>query len=274
MFASTTNTQSPLNIVKAQANALAERLQGLAGKSEEPFAGLADFAAHLHSHTSESGEVELGSLAQDGTHKPELTHFRATRALGNTNSLIPASVGVIGNEKEIRSGDLVVNVQRPGSDDVESTTISFLNEDDARQVDQTELDANNGPIVTLEKLAAKIDEIPGVSARLERGRLNITSDQGNTKFSLEDNGTGLLKHLGGENIEVRETFDRFVGTTFYGQMLSAMRQTLSEPAYFYGGRAEEMFRNQLDSVLAEEMTKAGSGEYSEALYRAQFSAQA
>jgi hypothetical protein len=35
-----------------------------------------------------------------------------------------------------------------------------------------------------------------------------------------------------------------------------------------------MFRNQLDAVLAEELTKAGSGEYSEALYEAQFNAVA
>lgn len=55
----------------------------------------------------------------------------------------------------------------------------------------------------------------------------------------------------------REVFDDFVGQTFYGQMLGAMRQSQKKPAYFHGGRAEEVFQQQLDQILAESMTKAG-----------------
>ena len=56
--------------------------------------------------------------------------------------------------------------------------------------------------------------------------------------------------------ELREAFTQFVGETFYSQMLGAMRSTVQKPAYFHGGRGEEVFQGQLDQVLAEEMTEA------------------
>lgn len=58
---------------------------------------------------------------------------------------------------------------------------------------------------------------------------------------------------------VREAFNQFVGETFFMQMLSSMRKTLGKPAYFHGGRAEEIFQGQLDQTLAEKMTES-SGE--------------
>jgi len=57
---------------------------------------------------------------------------------------------------------------------------------------------------------------------------------------------------------LREAFDSFVGETFYTQMLSSMRKSLGKPAYFHGGRAEEIFQGQLDQVLAEQMTTANA----------------
>ncbi len=53
----------------------------------------------------------------------------------------------------------------------------------------------------------------------------------------------------------RQAFDRFIGTTFYGQMLAAMQKTVAKPAYFHGGQAEEMFRSQLNQVLAEKLAE-------------------
>jgi Rod binding domain-containing protein len=52
----------------------------------------------------------------------------------------------------------------------------------------------------------------------------------------------------------REAFDSFVGETFYGQMLKSLRKLNDKPPYFHGGQAEEIFRTQLDQVLAEELT--------------------
>jgi peptidoglycan hydrolase FlgJ len=67
--------------------------------------------------------------------------------------------------------------------------------------------------------------------------------------------------LKGDPTELRKAFDQFVGEAFYGQLLGAMRKTVGEPAYFYGGRAEEIFQGQLDQVMAQEMTEAGANSF-------------
>src|SRR5690349_6544352 len=56
--------------------------------------------------------------------------------------------------------------------------------------------------------------------------------------------------------ELRKQFDTFVGESFYGQMLSSMRKTVGKPAYFHGGQAEEVFRGQLDQMLASKLSNA------------------
>jgi len=62
----------------------------------------------------------------------------------------------------------------------------------------------------------------------------------------------------GDNRELREAFDQFVGQTLFGQMLQSMRKTVGKPAYFHGGRAEEIFTRQLDQVLGEKIANASA----------------
>lgn len=69
-----------------------------------------------------------------------------------------------------------------------------------------------------------------------------------------------------EPSELREAFDNFVGQTFFQQMLSAMRKTVDKPAYFHGGRTEEVFQNQLDQVLSEHMTEAAAADFTDPLF--------
>ena len=52
---------------------------------------------------------------------------------------------------------------------------------------------------------------------------------------------------------LREVFDQ--------QMLGAMRKTVEKPAYFHGGRAEEIFQGQLDQVLSEKMSAASAAQF-------------
>lgn len=66
--------------------------------------------------------------------------------------------------------------------------------------------------------------------------------------------------------ELREKFDSFVGESFYGQMLQAMHKTVGKPAYFNGGRAEEMFQGQLDQILSEKMTQANGNSLSSSMF--------
>lgn len=66
--------------------------------------------------------------------------------------------------------------------------------------------------------------------------------------------------------ELREAFTSFVGQTFYSQLLGSMRKTVDKPAYFHGGRAEEVFQGQLDQTLAEDMTKATADQFTGPLF--------
>lgn len=66
--------------------------------------------------------------------------------------------------------------------------------------------------------------------------------------------------------KLKEAFTDFVGQTFFGQMLAAMRKTVGKPAYFYGGRAEEIFQGQLDQVLSEKLSEASAESFAEPMY--------
>lgn len=67
--------------------------------------------------------------------------------------------------------------------------------------------------------------------------------------------------------EVRKAFQQFVGETFYGQMLSAMRKTVGKPAYFHGGRAEEVFQGQLDQMLGERLAEATAADFADPMFQ-------
>lgn len=66
--------------------------------------------------------------------------------------------------------------------------------------------------------------------------------------------------------KLRKTFQDFVGETLFSQMLKAARKTQNKPAYFHGGRAEEMFQQQLDQVLSEKIANSNGAQYSDAMY--------
>jgi Rod binding domain-containing protein len=74
--------------------------------------------------------------------------------------------------------------------------------------------------------------------------------------------------------KVQETFRTFVGESFFGQMIKAMRTTQGKPAYFHGGQAEEVFRGQLDQALAQEMTEASADRIADPMFRQQFPREA
>jgi Rod binding domain-containing protein len=62
--------------------------------------------------------------------------------------------------------------------------------------------------------------------------------------------------------KLRQAFDSFVGEAFFAQTLKSMRKTLGKPAYFHGGRTEEVFQQQLDQVLAEKLSSASGDKLS------------
>jgi Rod binding domain-containing protein len=70
--------------------------------------------------------------------------------------------------------------------------------------------------------------------------------------------------------QVREQFTQFVGEAFFGQMIKAMRSTVEKPAYFHGGRGEEVFQGQLDQKLAEHLTESSASRFADPMFERQF----
>lgn len=66
--------------------------------------------------------------------------------------------------------------------------------------------------------------------------------------------------------KTKELFNRWVGMTFYGQLISTMRKSVGKSNYFHGGRGEEVFQGQLDLQLAESMADASAESFSGPLY--------
>ena len=96
---------------------------------------------------------------------------------------------------------------------------------------------------------------------------NIASDYSHlqpatTPRSLTEAAAGEAK----PDAKLKEVFTDFVGQTFFQQMMSAMRKTVDKPAYFHGGRAEEVFQGQLDQVLSERMTEASAEDFANPMY--------
>jgi peptidoglycan hydrolase FlgJ len=71
----------------------------------------------------------------------------------------------------------------------------------------------------------------------------------------------------GDSAETRQAFDQFVGESLFGQMLKAMRKTQHKAAYFNGGRAEEIFQQQLDQVLVEKLSRTSGDKLSKGMYQ-------
>jgi len=84
----------------------------------------------------------------------------------------------------------------------------------------------------------------------------------------ESNAFGSLldKTAKSEEDPLREAFQDFVGQTLFGQMLQSMRSTVGKPAYFHGGRGEEVFQQQLDAVLVEQISEASSSTVADPMY--------
>jgi peptidoglycan hydrolase FlgJ len=74
--------------------------------------------------------------------------------------------------------------------------------------------------------------------------------------------------------DLKKAYTDFVGKTFFGQMLKAMRSTVGKAAYFDGGQGEEVFRSQLDQQLADHMSAASAAKISDPMFERQFPQQA
>ena len=89
--------------------------------------------------------------------------------------------------------------------------------------------------------------------------MNIQSAIGNPQSAVESLNSAPRP-------ELKEAFSDFVGQTFFGQLIASMRKTVDKPAYFHGGRAEEVFQGQLDQMLAERVSDVSREQFAEPMY--------
>ncbi len=92
------------------------------------------------------------------------------------------------------------------------------------------------------------------------------------KLNSVDNVPALLDEnrqsdISPADAEVKEAFQNFVGQTLFGSMLKSMRSTVGEPAYFHGGRTEEIFQQQLDGIMTEDLTKSSASSFSDPMFK-------
>ncbi|MEZ6091351.1 MAG: hypothetical protein R3C05_25705 [Pirellulaceae bacterium] len=66
--------------------------------------------------------------------------------------------------------------------------------------------------------------------------------------------------------EMQTLFRDFVGQTLFGELMSAMHKTHDKAAYFHGGQAEEIFQQQLDEVMVEEITEASASQIADPMF--------
>lgn len=64
----------------------------------------------------------------------------------------------------------------------------------------------------------------------------------------------------------KELFREFVGETLFGQLLASMHSTHDKPAYFHGGQAEEIFQQQLDQQMVQEITESSADKIADPMY--------
>lgn len=77
--------------------------------------------------------------------------------------------------------------------------------------------------------------------------------------------TPTTKSATGED-PLRDTFRQFVGESFFTQLISSMRKTVHEPAYFHGGQAEKTFQAQLDQQMAQDLAKNSADKFADPMF--------
>ena len=121
--------------------------------------------------------------------------------------------------------------------------------------------------------------LPSIDLPDVANAVNVNNPTGANDFldkfrALSENGTNKQSHgLADERAaepqekdELRDAFRKFVGTTLYGQMLKSMRSTVGKPAYMHGGQTEEIFQQQMDQIMVDDLTEKSASTIADPMY--------
>lgn len=94
----------------------------------------------------------------------------------------------------------------------------------------------------------------------------VTPNEPSESAGAAANHLTQLRASGSSTPDVQETFQDFVGQTFFAEMIKAFRSTQQPSEYFHGGRAEEIFQGQFDQVMAEELSDSSAQQISDPMF--------
>lgn len=66
--------------------------------------------------------------------------------------------------------------------------------------------------------------------------------------------------------ELEEKFQEFVAGTFFRTLLKSLRQTVHETKLIHGGKAEEIFREQLDQTISQQLADSHGGGVADEMF--------
>ena len=84
---------------------------------------------------------------------------------------------------------------------------------------------------------------------------------------LDAPGAAPQANVRTDSTKLREVVEQLVGVTFFETMLKMAHNSPFKGEYGHGGRGEEVFTSQMDSLLAERLGKSGRFGLVEATYR-------
>ena len=84
-----------------------------------------------------------------------------------------------------------------------------------------------------------------------------------SKSNLQQSGNSLQAAPADE---MQTLFRDFVGKTLFGELMSSMHKTHDKAAYFHGGQAEEIFQQQLDQVMVDEITESSASQIADPMF--------
>jgi peptidoglycan hydrolase FlgJ len=110
--------------------------------------------------------------------------------------------------------------------------------------------------------SSRLSRDPSLAAQ----RLGHANPLSQKQLESSPSGSSQFDSVSGGSEELQTAFQDFVGQTLFGSMLASMRKTQDKPAYMHGGRAEEVFQQQLDQHIVDDMTKASADTIAGPMY--------
>ncbi len=104
-----------------------------------------------------------------------------------------------------------------------------------------------------------------ISSQFDSALQNANAINGQTAFTQR---AAAAQKASVANPKLREQVGDFVGTIFYGTLLSQLQDSKFKSEYFHGGRGEEIFKGQLYQEYARRIGRSPNDPMSNRIYEA------